>query len=80
MKEMTCNQLGGACDLVFRAATFDEMADQSRQHGMQMHQEQDAPHLEAMQKMQDLMKEPDAMNNGFEAKRAEFDALPEVSD
>jgi hypothetical protein len=34
MKGMTCRQLGGACDLVFLAQSFGEMAEQSKQHGM----------------------------------------------
>ena len=38
MKTMTCNQLGGACDLEFHAETFDEMAQLSKQHGMEMFQ------------------------------------------
>ena len=50
MKTMTCAQLGGACDKEFHAETFEEMAQLSQQHGMEMHQQQDAPHLEAMQK------------------------------
>ena len=78
MKSMTCNQLGGACDEEFRAETFKEMADLSKQHGMKMHQQQDAAHLEAMQTMQELMKNPDEMSEWFESKRAEFEALPEI--
>lgn len=78
LKIMTCRQLGGACDLEFRAATFEEMANLSRQHGMKMHQAADAAHLEAMQKMQQLMQDPDAMTQWFESKRREFNALPEI--
>ena len=74
---MTCKQLGGACDEIFRANTFEEMADLSRQHGMKMHQEQDASHLKAMNAMQEMMQKPDEMNKWFEARRAEFEALPE---
>lgn len=77
MKSMTCKQLGGACDLVFRAATFDEMADISQKHGMAMHQKKDADHLKEMQKMGALMKNPEAMQQWFASKRAEFEALPE---
>ena len=36
MKTMTCNQLGGACDLEFSADTFDEIAAKSQQHGKEM--------------------------------------------
>ena len=75
MKTMTCNQLGGACDVTFSANTFEEIAQQSKQHGMDMFQKQDAAHLEAMAKMQDLMTDPHAMQTWFESKRKEFDAL-----
>ena len=77
MKTMTCNQLGGACDKEFQAETFEEMAELSKQHGMEMFQEQDAAHLEAMNKMQELMKVPGEMEKWFESKRKEFEALPE---
>jgi hypothetical protein len=77
MKTMNCQQLGGACDKEFSAESFEEMADLSKQHGMEMFQEQDAAHLNAMQEMQELMKNPDEMNKWFESKREEFEALPE---
>jgi len=77
MKRMTCKQLGGACDTEFRANSFDEIAGMSKQHGMEMFQKKDAAHLEAMNKMQELMKRPEAMKEWFESKRKEFDALPE---
>jgi len=41
MKTMTCKQFGGACDLAFHANTFEEMADMSKQHGMDMFQKKD---------------------------------------
>jgi len=77
MKTMNCNQLGGACDLEFHANTFDEIAELSKQHGMKMHQEQDAAHLEAMQAMGKLMQSPEDMKKWFESKRQEFESLPE---
>lgn len=77
MKTMTCKQLGGACDLAFHAETFDEMANQSKQHGMEMFQKKDTAHLKAMEEMQKLMQEPEKMQEWFEAKRREFDALPD---
>jgi hypothetical protein len=77
MKTMSCKQLGGACDKEFHAETFGEIAELSKQHGMEMYQRQDAAHLEAMQKMQELMKNPDEMNKWFESKRQEFNDLPE---
>lgn len=77
MKTMDCNQLGGACDKKFHAETFEEIAELSKQHGMEMYQKQDSAHLEAMQKMQELMKSPEEMNKWFESKRQEFNDLPE---
>lgn len=74
---MTCNQLGGACDVEFHANTFEEMADLSQKHGTEMFQKGDRPHLKAMSGMQDLMKSPDGMTKWFDSKRNEFNALPE---
>lgn len=77
MKKMTCAQLGGACDLVFEAETFEEMAALSKQHGTEMFKAHDAAHLAAMDKMRELMKTPDAFQKWFMNKQAEFEALPE---
>ncbi len=77
MKAMTCKQLGGACDEVFHANSFEEIAEMSKKHGMEMFQKSDEEHLKAMNEMQDLMKNPDAMKEWFETKRKEFDALLE---
>jgi len=75
MKTMTCKQLGGACDLEFKAETFEEIAELSKQHGTEMFQKKDAPHLEAMSKMMELMKDPTAMKAWFDEKRKEFETL-----
>jgi len=77
MKTMTCKQLGGACDKVFKATTFDELAAMSKQHGMDMFQQQDATHLVAMQEVMTLMADPAAMAVWMGEKKQEFDALPE---
>jgi len=75
MKMMTCKQLGGACDKEFHASTWEEMAEMSKKHGMEMMQKGDEEHLKAMKNMQELMKSPGAMNEWFENKRKEFEAL-----
>ena len=75
MKKMTCKQLGGACDLEFQANTFDEIAELSKKHGKEMFEKNEAAHLEAMHKMQELMKNPEDMKKWFENKRKEFDSL-----
>lgn len=78
MKMMTCMQLGGACDLEFRAETFEEMANLSQKHGKEMHEQQDSAHLEAMGKMGELMKDPEEMKAWFESKRQEFAEQPDL--
>ena len=76
MKKMTCRQLGGACDLEFSAETFEEIAEQSKAHGIEMFRKGDADHLAAMEEMKALKSSPEAMQTWFEQKRLEFDALP----
>lgn len=77
MKTMNCKQLGGACEKEFHADTFEEIAELSKAHGIEMFQKQDKVHLDAMNKIQELMKKPEAMAEWFDNKRKEFEALPE---
>ncbi|MEI2833274.1 MAG: hypothetical protein V9G25_00525 [Acidimicrobiia bacterium] len=77
MKTMTCEQLGGACDLKFSAETFKDISDQSRAHGMEMFQKQDEDHKGAMGKMTELMQTPGAMQTWMADKEKEFDAVPQ---
>lgn len=39
MKTMNCKQPGGACDKTIHANSFEELAEMSKQHGMDMFQE-----------------------------------------
>jgi hypothetical protein len=77
MKTMNCKQLGGACDKEFHASSFEEIAEMSKQHGMEMFQRKDEAHLKAMDEMRELMQKPEAMRAWFESKKKEFDSLPE---
>ncbi|WP_320826627.1 DUF1059 domain-containing protein [Reinekea sp.] len=77
MKKMTCQELGGACDLIFAAETFDEISRLSQEHGKAMFQQGDQPHLEAMNQMMALMQDPKAMKDWMDLKKAEFAAAPE---
>lgn len=74
---MTCRQLGGACDIEFRAQTFEQMAELSRNHGMKMFQEHDGAHIRAMEEMMEMTKNPDQMKNWHESRKKEFDSLPD---
>lgn len=77
MKTMTCKQLGGACEKEFQANTFEEIAELSKKHGMEMYQAQDKLHLDAMSAMQELMQKPEAMHDWFENKKSEYKSLSE---
>lgn len=77
MKTMTCKQLGGACDKQFHANSFEEIAELSKKHGMEMMQKGDEKHIAAMNQMRQVMATPDAMREWFDNKRREFDALPQ---
>ena len=72
MKTMTCNQLGGACEETFSAETFEEMAELSKNHGMQ--NMGDPAHQEAMNKMMVLMKDPAAMQQWMEDRKSDFES------
>ncbi|MEE4311732.1 MAG: DUF1059 domain-containing protein, partial [candidate division KSB1 bacterium] len=67
MKKMTCKQLGGACDVEFRAHSFGEIAEMSKQHGIEMLQKGDEAHLMAMNEMKVLMQRPEVMKEWFES-------------
>ncbi len=77
MKSMTCRQLGGACNKIFQANTFEEIAELSKNHGMEMFQKGDEAHLKAMNDMKALMEKPQKMQEWFETRKKEFEALPE---
>jgi len=75
---MTCKALGGACDLIFKAETFQEIAKQSMEHGKEMFIKKDQAHLKAMGEMKILMQSPEAMGKWMAEKEAEFNALPDI--
>ncbi len=78
MKKMSCSELGGACDKVFYAKSFEDISKQSQEHGKEMFKIGDKSHIEAMGKMQELMKDPKAMNKWLEDKRILFESLPDI--
>jgi predicted small metal-binding protein len=77
MKTMTCEELGGACGLEFRANTFEEIGEMSKKHSTEMFKNGDKDHKAAMQDIMELMQSPEDMQAWFEKKRQEFDDLPE---
>ena len=77
MKTMTCRNLGGACNVKLRASTFEEMAEMSKKHAMEMFQKGDQGHINAMNEMMKLMSDPGAMKRWMDGRRKEFEELPE---
>lgn len=75
MKSMTCKQLGGACDELFSANSFAELAQMSKEHCVEKIKSGDNPHIEAMQSMQDLMTKPGAVEIWMKDKEREFNEL-----
>jgi hypothetical protein len=77
MKTMSCKQLGGACDKLFTANTFDEISELSQAHGKEMFEIGDEVHLKAMSEIGVLMQDSAAMELWVSNKKLEFDSLPE---
>jgi len=61
----------------FRASTFEQMANLSKEHGMEMFEKADEPHIKAMEKMKARMQSQETLNGWYNRKRKEFDALPD---
>lgn len=77
MKTMTCRQMGGACDETFSAASFEEMVELSKQHGMNMLQQGDEAHLKIMGEMQEIMQKPGAIEAYMAEKKKAFEEHPD---
>ena len=78
MKRMRCKDVGGPCEKIFEAETWDEMAEISRKHGMKMYQLGEENHVRKMQEMQNRMKDPSSMARWMKEKRESFEALPHM--
>jgi len=68
--------MGGACDVAFRAESFDEMAELSKRHATEMFARGDDAHLRAAEAMRALMSTPGAFEEWLAGRQREFDALP----
>ena len=78
MKSLTCKQLGGACDEVFSAETFEEIAEISKKHGTEMFMVQEPEHLKVMNEMMKLIQDPSAMQAWMQSKKELFDSQLEA--
>ena len=78
MKTMTCQQMGGPCDLVLRGKTADEVIKAQDSHLKAMVASGDAAHQDAAASMKGRWKNPIAGMGWYRKVKRDFAALPEA--
>ncbi|HWU23825.1 MAG TPA: hypothetical protein VN088_19965 [Nocardioides sp.] len=77
MKTMTCQQLGGPCDLALSGETADEVIKKQDQHLKDMVAAGDEAHVPARNEMKGRWKRPIAGMGWYRDVKKTFAALPE---
>ena len=77
MKTMTCNQLGGACDLQLRGETADDVIKAQDKHLRDAVAAGDTTHEKALDEMKGRWKHPIKGMGWYKNTKKEFAALPE---
>ena len=77
MKTMTCQQLGGACDLALRGETADEVIKAQDQHLKEIVAGGDELHRRALDEMKGRWRRPLSGMKWYKQTKREFAALPE---
>jgi len=77
MKTMTCQQLGGPCDLQLRGETADEVIQAQDKHLKEMVAAGDESHRGAADDMKGRWKRPISGMKWYKSTKREFAALPE---
>ena len=75
MKKTTCRDLNGACDVGIQGETPEEMAENCKQHVMELIQSGDEEHKAAVEKMSQLSREEQV--KWYEDFKKGFDSLPD---
>jgi predicted small metal-binding protein len=78
MKVMTCQQLGGPCELELRGTTADEVIKAQDQHLKDMVAGGDATHESALKDMKGRWKRPISGMGWYRRVKRDFAALPDV--
>jgi hypothetical protein len=78
MKAMTCQQLGGPCQLEHRGQTADEVIKAQDQHLKDMVAGGDAAHQPALKDMKGRWKRPVSGLGWYRQVKRDFAALPEA--
>jgi hypothetical protein len=77
MKTMTCERLGGPCDLPLRGNTADEVIKAQDRHLKDMVAGGDGTHATALASMKGRWKNPIAGMGWYRKVKRDFAALPE---
>jgi predicted small metal-binding protein len=77
MKTMTCQQLGGPCDLALTGESADEVIKAQDRHLNEAVEAGDATHEQALREMKGRWKNPLKGMGWYRATKKEFAALPE---
>ena len=77
MKTMTCQQLGGACDLPLRGSTADEVIKAQDKHLKEAVAAGDTTHEQALEEMKGRWKHPIKGMGWYKNTKREFAELPE---
>jgi predicted small metal-binding protein len=77
MKTMTCQQLGGACDLALHGNTADEIIKAQDKHLNEAVAGGDDAHEAALKDMKGRWKHPIAGMSWYRNTKREFAALPD---
>ena len=77
MKTMTCNQLGGPCDLAHHGDTADEVIKAQDKHLRDAVAGGDASHQPALKDMKGRWKRPFASMGWYKDTKRAFAELPE---
>ena len=77
MKVMTCQQLGGPCQLEHRGTTADEVIKAQDRHLKEMVAEGDTTHERALKDMKGRWKRPVSGLGWYRQVKRDFAGLPE---
>jgi hypothetical protein len=78
MKTMTCQQLGGPCDLAHHGATADEVIKAQDRHLKEMMAKGDTRHEPAAKLMKGRWKNPIKGMGWYRQAKRDFAGLPEA--
>jgi hypothetical protein len=77
MKTMTCQQLGGPCDVVLRGDSADDVIKAQDKHLHEVVASGDATHDEALKAMKGRWKRPLSGMAWYRKAKRDFAALPD---